>query len=92
MLRQKIVSGGEGTKARIEKLYSIIDTLYEKTADLKELLRETEKMGAGQKAAVFYKDFVCRCMDEIRKAADEGEQITAAEYWPFPTYAEMLFR
>ena len=48
-------------------------------------------MGTGQKAAVFYKDFVCRAMDEIRLAADEGEKITAQEAWPFPTYADMLF-
>ena len=92
MRRQQVVRGGKGTKARLEKLYAVIDTLYEKADDLKDLLQETDKLGAGQKAAGFYKDFICRKMDEIRKAADEGEEMTAAEYWPFPTYAEMLFR
>ncbi len=90
--RQKLVPGGTGTQRRLEKLCGVIDTLYAKTADLTELLAEAEKMGAGQKAAVFYKDFVYRAMDEIRAAADEGEQLTAASRWPFPTYAEMLFR
>ncbi len=90
--RQAVVPGGKGTKERLQKLYNIIDTLYEKAEDLSTLLAEAEKMGAGQKAAVFYKDFVCRAMDEVRMAADAGEGLTAAEYWPFPTYAEMLFR
>jgi len=89
--RQQIMPGGERQKAHLAKLYGVIDALYEKSADLAELLREAEKMGAGQKAAVFYKDFVCRAMDEVRKAADEGEQETAAKWWPFPTYADMLF-
>ncbi len=90
--RQRIMPGGSGEKAHLEKLYKVIDTLYAKAADLAELLEEAEKMGAGQKAAVFYKDFVCRAMDEVRAAADAGEKLTAASYWPFPTYAEMLFR
>ncbi len=91
-VRQQIVPGGKGTKDRLEKLYGVIDTLYAKSEDLATLLTEAEKMGAGQKAAVFYKDFICRAMDEIRAAADDGERVTAADRWPFPTYAEMLFR
>ncbi len=91
-MRQSVAPGGAGTKARLEKLYGVIDTLYVKAEDLAVLLFEAEKMGAGQKAAVFYKDFVCRAMDEVRAAADEGEALTAANCWPFPTYAEMLFR
>lgn len=90
-VRQRVAKGGAGTKTLLGKLYRVIDTLYVKLDDLTELLSEAEKMGAEQKAAVFYKDFVCRAMDEIRMAVDEGEGLTAAEYWPVPTYAEMLF-
>ncbi len=90
-IRKRVSKGGQGTKTLLENLYRVIDTLYEKSADLAELLAEAEKMGAGQKAAVFYKDFVCRAMDEIRTAADEGETLTKDTYWPFPTYAQMLF-
>ncbi len=89
--RQEFCPGGAGAKRHLEKLYGVIDTLYVKADDLEELLREAENMGTGQKAAVFYKDFVCRAMDEIRSAADEGETITAENAWPFPTYADMLF-
>ena len=30
-------------------------------------------------------------MAELRAVADEAEVMTAKEYWPFPTYGEILF-
>ncbi len=90
-IRQAVAGGGAGTKKRLAKLYALLDTLYAKVEDLEELLSEAENMGTGQKAAVFYKDFVLRAMDEIRAAADAGEALTGEDYWPFPTYGDMLF-
>ncbi len=31
-------------------------------------------------------------MEKVRAAADEAEKLTAAEYWPYPTYSDMLYR
>ena len=30
-------------------------------------------------------------MRELRAAADEAESLTAAKYWPYPTYSELLY-
>ena len=30
-------------------------------------------------------------MQEMRAIADEMETMTSAEYWPYPSYGEMLF-
>ncbi|MBQ8659056.1 MAG: hypothetical protein IJ506_07955, partial [Clostridia bacterium] len=30
-------------------------------------------------------------MDKVRKYADEAEKLCAKEYWPFPTYYDLLF-
>ena len=30
-------------------------------------------------------------MQEMRAITDEMETMTASEYWPYPTYGEMLF-
>ena len=30
-------------------------------------------------------------MEELRHVCDEAETITAKEYWPFPTYGDLLF-
>ena len=30
-------------------------------------------------------------MEELRKTVDELETITAAGYWPYPSYTDLLF-
>ena len=42
--------------------------------------------------AKFYRDSVFPAMADVRKAADELESITDTTLWPFPTYADLLFR
>ena len=42
-------------------------------------------------AACFIRDEVLPKMDALRAPADEAERFTAAEYWPFPTYGDLLF-
>ncbi|MBR4474016.1 MAG: glutamine synthetase III [Oscillospiraceae bacterium] len=35
-------------------------------------------------------DVLCR-MEELRGLCDQAETLTAADYWPFPTYGDLLF-
>ena len=39
----------------------------------------------------FCHDTLIPHMEEARKAADELERLTAAEYWPFPVYSDLMF-
>ncbi|MCX6998646.1 MAG: glutamine synthetase III [Kiritimatiellaeota bacterium] len=48
--------------------------------------------GHADKKAAAYRDLVVPAMAELRQAADALEPIVGAEYWPLPTYAEMLFQ
>ena len=41
--------------------------------------------------AFFYKDTVKVIMEELRQPADELEMIVDKEYWPIPTYGELMF-
>ena len=41
--------------------------------------------------ADFYRDTILPDMDRLRGAADHAEGITAREFWPFPSYMELLF-
>ena len=73
----------------LKKLSSLSDGLYGKCADLeKSLVKVPED---AQKAALYYHDKVFVLMQEMRAIADEMETMTASEYWPYPTYGEMLF-
>ena len=73
----------------LKKLSSLSDGLYGKCADLeKALIKVPEDT---QKAALYYHDKVFALMQEMRAITDEMETMTASEYWPYPTYGEMLF-
>lgn len=41
--------------------------------------------------AEYYRDVVFAAMKDLRAVADELETIVSEEYWPIPTYADMLF-
>ena len=45
----------------------------------------------GDKLAVHYRDKILPTMDKLRGAVDELETIVSAEYWPMPTYGDLLF-
>ena len=42
-------------------------------------------------AAYVIRDVVLQKMAELRVVCDEAETYTAAKYWPFPTYGDLLF-
>ena len=44
-----------------------------------------------QEKANYYHDVVFAAMNELRAVSDEMETITSSDYWPYPTYDELLF-
>ncbi len=60
-----------------------------------ENMKEHRKTGiaiTSQKDRAFYfKDYVVPAMAALRAPADRLEKIVDREYWPFPTYAELMF-
>ena len=74
-----------------KKLYTLSNEAY----DLVQSLATAEKAAAGQpcgeKMAEAYLERVIPLMNRLRAKVDAMETLTATEYWPFPTYGEMLF-
>lgn len=59
-----------------------------------ELEDEAVKVGAIEdvkEAAYEIRDVLLAKMSELRACCDEAEVITSVDYWPFPTYGELLF-
>ena len=73
----------------LKKLAALSDGLYAKCTELETALVKIPE--DAQKAALYYHDTVFALMQEMRALADEMETMTASDYWPFPTYGEMLF-
>ena len=77
------------------------ELLKEVTAKLTEVkkavtyLTEVEKnassMKRGKEQAFYYYEVVMTAMKALRKPADELEKLVDKEFWPFPTYADLLF-
>ncbi len=38
-----------------------------------------------------YREYVVPAMESLRRSCDEAETMTAREFWPVPTYADLLF-
>ena len=47
--------------------------------------------GDAQAQAFYIKDVVKPAMDAVRAPADELEGLVSKDYWPFPTYGDILF-
>ena len=52
---------------------------------------ESENKEEGAEVAFFYKEEVCKAMDKLRTPIDELEMIVDKEFWPVPTYGDLLF-
>lgn len=57
---------------------------------VEELLNEC-KIASSLEKAFFYHDEIIPLMEKLRENADELEKICDREYWPMPTYLELLF-
>ena len=73
----------------ISKLGSYIDAIDEATEALADCVSALS--GDVTVQAFFIRDNVLESMASLRKLCDEAETVTAADYWPFPTYGDLLF-
>lgn len=58
---------------------------------LESALSESAGVSGSLAMAEYYRDAVVAAMSELRAAVDEMETLTASDYWPYPTYGEILF-
>ena len=67
-------------------------TEMEKASEaLLEVEKKASAMERGKEQAFCYHDEVMVAMNALRKPADELEKLVDKKYWPFPTYADLLF-
>ena len=85
---------GNACKAEIAilgKLSTINDFIYDKSNELEEKANEAMKL-SGKAQADMFRSVIIPLMDELRTAVDNAEKITAKEYWPVPSYGDLIFR
>ncbi len=76
----------------LAKLAVLTDKAYENVTKLKALVDSLrEKSDNFTDAAFFIKDNIIPCMNALRASIDEAETICQKDYWPVPTYGDILF-
>lgn len=75
----------------IVKLSMLSACLYKKLDTLEAVTLETKLERDALCLSKFYRDRVFGAMSELRLIIDELETLIAKKYWPYPTYAEILY-
>lgn len=78
--------------ATVEKLACFNSHLSKLSAELESAVKKSQDTDDLLERARFYCDEVRFIMDNIRNIADNAETITARDYWPYPTYGDLLFK
>lgn len=78
-----------------EKLINLlsenVSALFDAAEALDEYIHTARTIDDALETARYYRDTVMAQMDKLRDIADNMETYTAKEYWPFPTYGDLLF-
>ncbi len=77
----------------IQRIAPLSASLYKRTEELNAVVLATKEHEENiEDRAQFYKDNIFPAMQELRAVADELEILVGEEYWPFPTYGDLLFK
>ncbi len=77
----------------IQKVAALSGSLYKKTEALNAAVLNTKNHEENiEDRAQYYKNYIFPGMQELRAVADELETLVGEEYWPFPTYGDLLFK
>ncbi|MBE6989330.1 MAG: glutamine synthetase type III [Ruminococcaceae bacterium] len=75
----------------LRRLNALGDELYETCQSLQAALADAPAIDGGIESARYFRDRVCPLLNSGREQIDQLEALTAARYWPYPTYADILF-
>ena len=78
-------------KRALKKLSENLAKIDEFTSELEEKYLEVSKIAEVEKQAFFIKDTLLPLMAKLRKVDDDSEKMMQKNYWPMPTYEELLF-
>ena len=75
----------------IARLSAANKEIFTLTGELKMCVASAEKTNDVLEKAILYHDNILKLMEDIRVFADSAESVVPSEYWPYPSYGELLF-
>ena len=94
-LAKKALSAAIPTSVEEELILSLSNKLVcfvKKTAELEDAVMNAGSFEGDQlKRATYFRESVFAKMQELRAVGDSMETETASDFWPYPSYTELLF-
>ena len=78
-------------KESITAIASYSGDMFRKLRSLEEDIDRAAHITDSLERAKFFRSNILSDMEDLRYAADKLETLVSHEYWPFPTYTELLF-
>ena len=75
----------------ITRLSAANKEIYYLTGELKMAVASAERSKDPLEKAREYHDKILKLMSDIRKYADSAESVVPSDYWPYPSYGDLLF-
>ncbi len=83
----------QAEKALVQRLSDLTDEAFRQVEDLDRVLQDPRTAGANiLTVATYYRDELIPRMETLRGAVDAMEEDMAGDSWPYPTYAELMYR
>ena len=78
-------------QASLTEISSLTASAYKTVQALETALLQTKAIQDITTRAVYYKNVVLTLMKKLRIDVDTLEDVVSADYWPIPTYGDLLF-
>ena len=75
----------------IEKLSRLLNCFYQKINVLETKINSAREINDVAQRALYYGEEVLSAMNELRAVGDEMEVSVSSQYWPYPSYGELLY-
>lgn len=75
----------------VSKLSSLSEALNKNAKKLEDALLGVKNQDALLAKGQYYQNVIFPTMQELREVADEIETLVGEEYWPYPTYGQLLY-
>ena len=86
------IKGKSIEKDIAERLNNDNNNLYSLVDKLEKAVEKASKTEGLLESAKIYHDDVLFIMENIRKCSDDAENVTSRDYWPSPSYGDLLFK
>ena len=90
LAKQELGVNIKAEKDVLAKISDLAAVFNDKIEALESAVIKADEFTSAEQAKYFH-DAVIPAMNELRLVGDELETLTAEEYWPFPSYGDMLF-